>query len=713
MNSALKWLLSILVVLALLAGGGYGFLHSSWVKDWLEDTLTSRLGQEVTISGSLSYHWGWPPGLTINGLQVANADWSQRGPLLETESVYFQLKPFTLFHQRPVYPQLRLTEPRLLLQRSEDGRVNWAFLTEGQEQGKLPRIRELEIEDGRLSYRAPGTDTHLTADISQEDNVAQAARAAAGDPYAFHLDGEGTLRGQQVTFSAAAGPLLTAILDREGDLKPYPVRGELQLDQATAAVEGTLGRPPSLTQLELDFTLEGPGLARLVKLTGFTVPDLPAGRITGHLVRNQQRWALEELDGQLGQLALAGQAELAREENRLEVDLSLGEATLQAQGRVENLLEPGGIDLTFQVSVPDYPAIAKLFGLPPGELRSYRLQGQLIRDQRRWGLRQLEGRLNQASIGGHAVLARAEDRLEVDLSVGEATLKAQGRLESLPLAGADLEFTLEVPNPASIEQLLQALPLVSFPLPSFAPYRISGRLVHQQQTYTLEELDGTIGSLALDGRATVEMARPIQARGELSLGDSDLSGQLRMDPSGPRPTIRGELSSQTLVVEQLAGLLGRRPGNGGGGVIPSMPIYSPLLRRFDAQLSYRADTLRAAGIAAGNLELQLDLQDGRLQLQPLALSLLEGRLRTVADLQGSQAPVTGSIEVDADGFPLEPFLAGSRLAGKVTGQLYARAELQGRGTTLEGYLAQADGPAALYLRQGRVDKELINKLGLD
>ncbi|MDX1653851.1 MAG: AsmA-like C-terminal region-containing protein, partial [Candidatus Competibacteraceae bacterium] len=95
------------------------------------------------------------------------------------------------------------------------------------------------------------------------------------------------------------------------------------------------------------------------------------------------------------------------------------------------------------------------------------------------------------------------------------------------------------------------------------------------------------------------------------------------------------------------------------------------------------------------------------------LSLLEGRLRTVADLQGGQAPVTGSIEVDADGFPLEPFLAGSRLAGKLTGQLYARADLQGRGTTLEDYLAQADGPAALYLRQGRVDKELINKLGLD
>ena len=70
-------IISILLVLVLLAGGGVLWLINQDYRSLAESKGSEALGRKVTI-GALQIGWGDPLTIEIRDLRVANAPWGTR-----------------------------------------------------------------------------------------------------------------------------------------------------------------------------------------------------------------------------------------------------------------------------------------------------------------------------------------------------------------------------------------------------------------------------------------------------------------------------------------------------------------------------------------------------------------------------------------------------------------------------------------------------------
>ena len=510
-----KFFIGLLLLIVLVPAGSYGVIKSGWFKNYLEDTLSQQIGREITVAGPVDVRWSWPPGLVLLEVELANADWSDQGPMLTVERLAATIKPLSLFNKRTVFPQLALTGFDGLLQRNPQG-SNWAFMTEGGNSGR-PVIRQLILRDGQVRYLDPERDTRLTVSVRQTDTIGDRLAAARGNRYSARFDGQGQWHGQPVQMSATTGPLLSMLADQ-----PYPLQGELHQQENHITLQGTVTDPLRLQAADLQLSLTGAQPVQLLALFGIESTPLPNSELRAHLTVDSEQYQLSELSGQLGQLPVSGQIDVQRD-------------------------------------------------------------------------------------------------------------------------------------------------------------------------------------------------HPLQGKGTLTLGQTDLTGAFSVSLDDNRPHIRGDLRSDTLAVDQLSALFGGSdPSTGSDGdIIPALPLYSPMLRRFDAELNYRADRLQQTGLNAIDVIIKLNLDQGQLQLQPLAGTLFDSRLQVRADLDGRNSPVSGTLAVEVDGLPIRQLLGSGKLAGKIEGSISAQAELQSTGDTLDRFLATAHGPVALRLQNGRLDKELVNKISLD
>jgi AsmA protein len=142
--------------------------------------------------------------------------------------------------------------------------------------------------------------------------------------------------------------------------------------------------------------------------------------------------------------------------------------------------------------------------------------------------------LNAQGVGGPVLALRDETTpypLDVQASVGQTRLNAVGSVTSLT------RFTaMDMRLAASGESLDQLYPLLGFALPATRAYVTAGQLVHNGKDWRYDKFTGRIG-------------------------DSDIAGSMRLDGSGARPALAGELVSQLLDLKDLGPLIGARPGS--------------------------------------------------------------------------------------------------------------------------------------------------------
>jgi AsmA family protein len=133
--------------------------------------------------------------------------------------------------------------------------------------------------------------------------------------------GEGKFREQPLRFEIHAGT--------EDSLShpdaPYPVDIGLQSEEIGLTAKGSVGRPLSLTGLDVDVVLEGPDLAKLGDILQLPLPATPPYHLAGKVTHqaDKERWNLIALSGTVGDSDLAGDVslELSSERPTLVADL--------------------------------------------------------------------------------------------------------------------------------------------------------------------------------------------------------------------------------------------------------------------------------------------------------------------------------------------------------------------------------------------------------
>jgi uncharacterized protein involved in outer membrane biogenesis len=484
-----------------------------------------------------------------------------------------------------------------------------------------------------------------------------------------------------------------------------------------AQIDGFVGPPPELDGTKLAITARGSRIAALGPY--LDLPDLPDApfSVAGGVRVVGGSYLLDQIVAEV-------------EENR---------AT--ATGTVSPSENLAGTDLEFEFDGPDLREIGRLMAgfvdLPELPAEPYTLSGQVVVDASGYELRDVEG------------------------SLAEAVAKVAGRLGSPPeLLDTDLTIEIDGPNASLMTSLLGA----TVPM---APFELSGRIERHARGYQFHKItgrlgeyraaiDGSLGELPkligtdLDVQASGpgtsligELAgvpdfpdRPFAFQGgfsgtpekfeardfSLRFGPSDLAGSFTVDITG-KPDIRARLTSNTvdlgrfhksLQEEETESEVAADPDAAAERklVFSDEPLDLATLEKVDGDISLRISNLVLTAMKFHDLEVDLELNDGRLEI---------GRLAATGQNQGR---LDGNLI-------LEPVAGGHRLGAEVSmrqirldipGSKTDRMEqppidididLDGFGATPHELASSANGAVQLVIGKGVMDSRALDLVTAD
>ena len=249
-------------------------------------------------------------------------------------------------------------------------------------------------------------------------------------------------------------------------------------------------------------------------------------------------------------------------------------------------------------------------------------------------------------------------------------------------------------------------PLLGIAIPSTPPYQLDGRLQRDNDVWRY---------VGFKGKA----------------GDSDLAGDVQIDVGGERPFLRGELVSQRLDFDDLAGFVGAPPKTdagetanaqqkkesaqlkAGGRVLPSKPYDLSKLRAMDAEVHWRAHRINAPSLPLDDMDATLSLQDGLLRLHPLDFGVAGGHIRSDIRMDARRPRIDTRLQAKIRGLHLGQLFPDAKLAQQAAGAISGDIELSGSGNSIAQMLGDSDGNVGVAMGNGHIGNLVMELAGLD
>jgi AsmA family protein len=303
--------------------------------------------------------------------------------------------------------------------------------------------------------------------------------------------------------------------------------------------------------------------------------------------------------------------------------------------------------------------------------------------------------------GGSWEQLRATDQpypLDVDLTLGDLKTKVVGTVtDPTQLTGVDLKVDVRGDDTANL------FPITGIALPPSPPYHFAGKVDRRDAEWRLTDVSG-------------------------KMGDSDMRGMVAVNTGRERLLLKADLISDNLFAKDLGPFIGARPGGQegeqaaaagqttqrpDGKVLPNKEIELGRLKAMDADVAFKGNNIQIPVLPFDRLETKLTLDNGTLRLQPAAIRIGNGTVRTFLSLYGSETPVRVEIDSRIERVNIKEFLRGSTFAQETAGTLGGRAQLRATGTSVAQILGTADGEVFTVMAGGRISHLLVELAGLD
>jgi hypothetical protein len=247
--------------------------------------------------------------------------------------------------------------------------------------------------------------------------------------------------------------------------------------------------------------------------------------------------------------------------------------------------------------------------------------------------------------------------------------------------------------------------LTGIALPNTPPYHLHARITRDDHDFHLDGIGGHFGS-------------------------SDLAGRIEVDSGRPRPLLKAELTTRNLYFPDVGAMFGGGPKPGpvasptqkvvaarlaaANRIFPDTTLDTRRIRSVDADVTYKAATIRNAPINLTSASTHVKLKDGVLRADPLALDLPQGRIAGFVQLDGRKATPVTDLDLRLSGAKLDQlfpfkFQGGVPFAGGLVG----RARLTGAGESVHKALANADGRVVVVAPNGEIRRSLAELMGVD
>lgn len=309
LKTILMTVLGLLAVLVIAAIVVVQTLDFDQYRPLIAEKVREATGRELEIKGSLDLKLSLTPAITVDDVRFANAPWGSRPDMVRLKSLRVEVELLPLLTGDIEISRFVLIGPDILLETDAKGRGNWilpalakagekapAKAKEGEGEFTLPTIRDVRIEDARLTYRDGATGK--TTEIALTSLTARAESATA--PLKVEIVGAFAKTGFQL--SAVLGPLQA--LGGDG---PWPIDVEARVAGAVIKAKGEVVSPLKKPEIDLALTVEGKDLGDLAALAGAPLPNRPY-RLKARLKGDAAKFALDGIEASIGNSALGGKA---------------------------------------------------------------------------------------------------------------------------------------------------------------------------------------------------------------------------------------------------------------------------------------------------------------------------------------------------------------------------------------------------------------------
>lgn len=271
-----------------------------WSWDWfipiVERRAGAALGRKVTVA-HLHVHIGRVIRVSADDVRIDEPDGFEKLPPFATaDHLMVGLNLWHLLEGRIDLPVIALDRPVVELNAPRGGRANYQFPDSGgSSSGGMPRIGELNINDGALHLVHAGLRSDMRAQVHTTPGKGDIEPRIVADI-------RGTYTGQAIIGHFSGGALVS-LADRT---KPYPVDVDVRHGPTRLTLAGSVDDPIAFRGARLRLTLAGPDMSLLYPLTGVVIPQTPAYHVAGGLDYVDGRVRFHEFEGTVGSSDLGG-----------------------------------------------------------------------------------------------------------------------------------------------------------------------------------------------------------------------------------------------------------------------------------------------------------------------------------------------------------------------------------------------------------------------
>jgi hypothetical protein len=316
-RQTLQWTLRTLAVLCVLMAlliAAIALMDPNHFRAPLARFIAKRTGRVIRIDGSLKAHLlSLTPWLSAERVAIGNPPWMPPGPTAEFGKLSLSFELLPLFSHAFVIDTLELQAATLHLARDVDGHANWQAHDPAKSAANGPPLihsltmlkAHVELDDARRHLKFNGT-------VSAQDAPAVAGKQP------LRIEGAGDLNGHAATFVIDADSLATV---KRG--QTYHFAFDEHSSGSHLSGRGSLPRPFDFHSLDSTFEAQGEDLKDLYFLTGVSLPNTGAYRLSGRLVRAGMHFQFSDLVATSGHSDLHGTLSIESSSGRPKLDADL------------------------------------------------------------------------------------------------------------------------------------------------------------------------------------------------------------------------------------------------------------------------------------------------------------------------------------------------------------------------------------------------------
>ncbi|MGH6910072.1 MAG: AsmA family protein, partial [Phenylobacterium sp.] len=255
--------------------------------------------------------------------------------------------------------------------------------------------------------------------------------------------------------------------------------------------------------------------------------------------------------------------------------------------------------------------------------------------------------------------------------------------------------------------LANIYPITGIALPNTPPYALHGRVSRDDKVWRVTGLSGRVG-------------------------DSDLAGTASVTLGGQRPLLKADLTTRSLDFDDLGAVFGGAPSTKAGEtaspdqkvlartqsqtqrLMPDATLKVDRFRSMDADVTFKALSIRDAPIHLKAASAKVKLDAGLLRAEPLELDLPQGRVSGYVQLDARKRQPVTDLDLRLSNGRLEQLVPVSFQGWTpYSGSLVGRARLTGTGDSVHKAFANANGEVMLVAPGGEIRTSIAQLMGVN